>query len=69
MIRLQTPPAVWTQEQLTTFETLMQAVEAYELYAAALTRLGISSGVLIQRRNELRDHILNVLGPAFRDAP
>lgn len=65
---LQSPPQHWTQSQVTTFNTLMNAVQYYELYASALQRLGVTTGTLIVRRNELRDHILNNLGPAFRDA-
>lgn len=60
-------PAAWSEERAQRFDELIVAVEAFELYAAALARLAISSGPLVDRRNELRDHILNVLGPAFRD--
>lgn len=67
-INLQYPPPQWTQEQTRAFNVLMNAVELYELYAAAITRLGTNNATLLQRRNELRDHILNTLGPAFINA-
>lgn len=61
-------PAPWSEARAQRFDDLIEAIKAYELYAAALARIGINTGPLIVRRDELRDHIVNVLGPAFRDS-
>lgn len=68
MDRLINPPPMWSVEAVEAFETLMNAIRNYKQYADTLAALGINAGNLITRRNQLRDHILNTLGPAFRDA-
>lgn len=61
-------PQSWTAAQQRAFIQLMDAVDNYELYASTIQRLNLNNATLLQRRDELRDHIVNNLGPAFINA-
>lgn len=64
-------PAEWPPRAVEAWPELIEAIEEYELYAAALQRLNVSAASnpkLIQRRQELSNHIKTVLLPAFENA-
>ena len=66
---MQLPPAGWSQDRLAAFRELVEAIDAYRSFRDALTEFAVNNATLNARRDELGNHIKNVLGPRFRDAP
>lgn len=56
-------PNGWSADKLNAFNDLMNAVEAYNNFDQALTKLGINNAVLNQDRTDLGNLIKNQLGP------
>ena len=62
---LHVAPTGWTASKLAAWNELLAAVDQYETYSAALTRLGITSGPYVTAQNNLANLITQTLGPAF----
>jgi len=65
---MQYAPTGWSQARVDAFNALQDAILAYMVYDYALTKLNVTDAVLLQRRTDIGNMILNVLGPAFRNS-
>ena len=60
------PPTNWSPQTVSAFDALIEAINDYNLYDYAITKLNITDAKLLQARTDLANNVTQVLGPLFR---